>query len=99
MKSFLIVYDRRAGELREFRVFDAHESAEALQERFRQELNYGSDSGIEVVVLRATSEDAIKETHNRYFASGQELLHSVERAVQSQPGEPSKPDEVELASS
>jgi hypothetical protein len=77
MKSFLIVYDTRSGTLLDMRVFDAGRDDEALQERFREEIAKNANEDVEIVVLRAASEDAIRQSHARYFASSSELLTSA----------------------
>lgn len=68
MTYFLLVYDRKAG-----RIIDRHEYAEkdrakALQERFRLEATHRDHQDIEIVVLGAESEDALRKTHGRYFS-------------------------------
>lgn len=81
MKSFLIVYDTRSGTLIEMRVFEAGQDDEALQQRFQEELAKNLSDDVEIVVLRASSEDAIRESHARYFASSSELLSSTGDAL------------------
>lgn len=77
MKSFLIVYDTRAGTLLNMRVFEAGRDDEALRERFREEVAKNANDDVEIVVLRAASEDAIRQSHARYFSSSSELLSST----------------------
>lgn len=76
MRYFLLVYDQRAGRLLELVEFGPEERAEALRRRFeREELELGSPS-IEVVVLGAASQDALRRTHGRYFHTAAELAAS-----------------------
>ena len=66
MNHFLMVFDRRSGEVVDEAVYsDRHE---ALRARFAAERKYRDEPGIEVVVLAADSVDAMKRTHARYFA-------------------------------
>jgi hypothetical protein len=70
MRYYLIVFDRenhRIVELKEFA-----ESADAVHMRFRREIEHGK-RGYEVVVLGATSKEALVNTHSRYFDTGREL--------------------------
>jgi hypothetical protein len=66
---FLIEYDRSHGELVEIQAFDDLDRDEAENARLRRELTLHR-LGIrrEVVLLQAASENALQETHRRYFA-------------------------------
>lgn len=76
---FVLVYSRKRGELlRGIEVFDQAHRTDAMQRRFELEREY---PGEEVVVLGATSEDAIRETHGRYFYTTEQLLHRLGQAV------------------
>ena len=70
MRYYLIVFDRenhRIVELKEFA-----ESEDAVHMRFKREIDH-SERGYEVVVLGATSKEALVNTHSRYFDTGREL--------------------------
>ena len=72
MNSYVLVYSRSRGELlREIEVFDSDHPDEAMDRRFALEREY---PGEEVVVLGAESEDAIRQTHGRYFYTVEQLL-------------------------
>lgn len=73
MKSFLLVYDRLAGELLETLVFSGSERDEALRQRFEREQRYCTDPNIEVVVVTAASREVLEHTHGRYFKTIEEL--------------------------
>ncbi len=73
VKSFLLVYDRRAGKLLLDREFGVSERDEALRQRFELEHRYRTDPNIEVVVLTAASRQVIEHTHGRYFKTIEEL--------------------------
>ena len=75
MKSFLVVYNQSTGELVALRRFGSgpQERLEALEARLDAELQHQSQPEIEVVVLNAESEDALRRTHGRYFKSVHEL--------------------------
>lgn len=66
---FLIDYDRSRGELTSIEVFEDSERAAAEYQRLQRELTLHR-TGVkrEIVLLQAASEDALKETHGRYFA-------------------------------
>jgi hypothetical protein len=65
---FLIDYDRGAGTLATLRTFPDCARQEASEARLALELDH-KRAGIEheVVVLEASSEDALRRTHRRYF--------------------------------
>ena len=66
---FLVEYDRSRGELASLRAFDDSERNAAENERLQREITlYEKGIEREIVLLQAASEDAVKETHRRYFA-------------------------------
>lgn len=65
MKYFVLVFDTESGILESMTTHET--SAAALSARFESELEHPPTSGIEVVVLRASSEEAVRTTHPRYF--------------------------------
>lgn len=72
---FLIEYNRREGRIITFEAFDDTARVEAEKIRLDIELSLnrrGVDH--EVVLLQAASEDALRQTHRRYFENPQELL-------------------------
>jgi len=77
---FLIVFDRAHGRLLREEVFE--DNRDALQERFRAERLHRADD-VEVVVLTADSEEALRRTHARYFNSLSEL--AARRGAESMP--------------
>jgi len=81
MKYFLIVYETRTGQLQELTVFD--DSKAALEARFEREMDHAAESSIEVALLRAESEEALHESHARYFSSLVELVDR-ERTAESE---------------
>ncbi|HSV66029.1 MAG TPA: hypothetical protein VLJ59_09025 [Mycobacteriales bacterium] len=64
-KNFLLVLDRSAGRL--LSLVEHPTRAGALQARFDTEKQHRQDPSIEVVVLTAASEQALRRTHARYF--------------------------------
>lgn len=80
MQYFVIVYDRGRGKSRIEATYPATERSEAMRQRFRLEtLNEGRPE-LEVVVLGAESEHALRRTHARYFKSTQGLLTQIAEA-------------------
>ena len=67
MKSFLIVYDRKARRIMELREYEPADSSRALSDLFARELEERLAPDLEVVLLSAESLDALKYTHGRYF--------------------------------
>ena len=65
---FLIEYDRSRGDLIDIQAFDDLHRDAAENARLRRELIL-HQKGVrrEIVLLQAASEDALRETHRRYF--------------------------------
>jgi hypothetical protein len=81
MAHFLVVFDRRLGEvLREEPYDDYHD---ALAERFRTEKQHGDDPDIEVVVLSAASAGDLRRTHARYFLTLSQLASAEHSATRT----------------
>ena len=81
---FLIEYDRRKGQLVELREFANSELAEAQASRLDKEIRlHRNDVEREVVLLEASSRDALLKTHGRYFKSIQELLEDLRTELKS----------------
>jgi len=75
MAAFLLVYDRGTGTFVRKTRFDG--SNEALRARFDAEAEFAATPNIEIVVLEAESEDALRRTHGRYFLSLDELVDRI----------------------
>jgi hypothetical protein len=75
---FLIVYDRDAGEL--VRKARYETSAAAMQARFEAEAEFRGRPEIEVVAFVAESEEALRQTHARYFLDLAALGERMSRA-------------------
>lgn len=71
---FLIDYDRVRGQVGEFRIFQDSERKKAEDARLELELKHNY-LGVtrEVVLLEASSEEALRRTHRRYFENLSEL--------------------------
>jgi hypothetical protein len=78
---FLLDYDRLLGELAHVEVFDDADRGSAEDRRLKTELRQ-LRTGIrrEVVLLQATSEQALRKTHRRYFADIAALASADSRA-------------------
>lgn len=70
MKYFLIEFDREHEQL--LRLTEYANSTEAIDERFRRELEI-RDEDLEIVVLGAMNKEALIRTHSRYFNQNLEL--------------------------
>lgn len=66
---FLIDYDRSRGELSSIEAYEDSERNLAENQRLQRELELHR-KGVqrEIVLLQALNEDALKQTHRRYFA-------------------------------
>jgi len=89
MKAFLLVYRRSTAELLECRDL-GEDRAKALAERFAIEKRERHDSDIEVVILSARSEDALRRTHSRYFKTMSELASDFHVGITSTSSEESE---------
>ncbi len=72
MAHFLLIYDRSAGKL--VRQESYGSNGEAMRARFVAEGEFAGRPEIEVVVLVAESEEAMRRTHGRYFLGLSELV-------------------------
>ena len=77
---FLVEYDRSLGSVAQITVYEDSERELAENDRLQLELKLHSQ-GIEkeVVLLEASSEDALRRTHRRYFENLEELAKSSAR--------------------
>jgi len=76
---FLIHYDREAGRIIELRKFDDSQKQAAEEARIDLELlvvNRRLDQ--EIVILQASSEEAVRRTHRRYFESVRAIANDAE---------------------
>jgi spore cortex formation protein SpoVR/YcgB (stage V sporulation) len=73
MLNFLVVYNRRTGEV-SIQEFSADQDREAIRARFEAEAQHRGEPDIEVVVLNADSEDTLRRTHGRYFYTAAQLV-------------------------
>jgi chloramphenicol 3-O-phosphotransferase len=65
------------GRLRELREFDDADREAALAERFARECDTEGRHDLEIVLLGAPSEEALRRTHSRYFKSAREQPCSI----------------------
>lgn len=78
MRNFLIVYDRRTGEV-DVREFPPGQGREAIRARFETEAEHRGEPDIEVVVIGSRSREELLATHSRYFRSARELVTGSDR--------------------
>ncbi|HEX6018958.1 MAG TPA: hypothetical protein VFZ28_12745 [Burkholderiaceae bacterium] len=72
--QFLVEYDRRKGQLVRLRRYDVDQAEHAQDDRLEAELaHFASQEHIEVVLLEADAEEALRRTHRRYFEELREL--------------------------
>ena len=71
---FLIQYEPASGRLIRLQRFDDADRESADESRFALELeNARTASSVEVVLLEAESEEALRKTHRRYFETLEQL--------------------------
>jgi hypothetical protein len=74
---FLLEYDRRRRHIVTFERYDDAERAAAERRRLELELNdERRDANRELVLLQAIDEDALRQTHRRYFQNAREIIES-----------------------
>ena len=73
MKYFLLVYDRKRGEIRSQSEYPSAARDKALADRFAL-LQAQTDPEVEVVLLGANSYDDLRKTHGRYFMTLKEAV-------------------------
>ena len=75
MNSYLVVYDVAAGRLLQLDEYaDPNDAAEA---RLKREIELSERSGLEIVVLAAESQLALRRTHARYFNTVGQLARTA----------------------
>jgi hypothetical protein len=75
MQHYLVIYNRRKGQIVRHRRF--RKADEALDARFQAEREFRDEPEIEIVVLGADSWDSLGRTHSRYFKPVQELAEAA----------------------
>lgn len=75
MHNYLVIYNRRQGQIVRHRSFRKPQLA--LNARFEAEREFRDEPDIEVVVLAADSWDSLTRTHSRYFKGVRELAEAA----------------------
>ena len=73
MPLFLLVYDQRMGAIEKLMEFPDSERERALTERFALEESRLQEPHVEVIILSASTREALMQTHSRYFKGVSEL--------------------------
>jgi len=78
MTIFLIEYNRSSGKLIELLPFADSKRWEAEDERLKRELTLRrAGSSNEVVLLEASTQEALRHTHRRYFEDPIQILNAT----------------------
>lgn len=79
---YLIQYNRPTATLVALRRYDDVERIKAQSDRLALEIDL-NQRGVnhEVVMLEAANEEALRNTHQRYFENGHELIESLKRVA------------------
>ena len=80
MTQFLVRYRRSTGDLLRFEDLGPDRAA-AMDRRLEEERANKDDSDVEVVLLTASSREALIRTHARYFKSVPELAAALAAAL------------------
>ncbi|GAA3726623.1 hypothetical protein [Salinactinospora qingdaonensis] len=84
VKNFLLVYDRRRGEL--LREEEFSDPREAMMARFDAEDKFrGTGRNVEIVVLGAQSREDLLRTHGRYFSTASQLVDRLSSSLKITP--------------
>ena len=79
---FLVEYDRSKGRLVDIQEFADAERTKAEDARIELEVSLNrTKTDHEVVLLQAQSKEALRHTHNRYFADLRELIADLKRST------------------
>ena len=74
---FLIEYDRPSGRIVTFQSFDESSRELAANARLSLELRRNQQQvDREIVLLEAVSENALRQTHRRYFETARQIIES-----------------------
>lgn len=83
MHHFLVIYNRREGQV--IRHHDYSRPETALRARFAAEREFSGQPDIEIVVLGGESWASLGRTHSRYFKGVQELAAAALLRAQQSP--------------
>ena len=84
MNQYLVRYRRSTGDLLQFEDLGSDRTA-AMSRRIEEEKVHRDDPDIEVVLLTASSREALIRTHARYFKSVPELAAALAAALPAIP--------------
>ena len=84
MNQYLVRYRRSTGDLLQFEDLGPDRAA-AMDRRLEEERVHKDDPDIEVVLLTASSREALIRTHARYFKSVPELAAALAAALPAIP--------------
>ena len=87
MTQNLVRYRRSTGDLLQFEDLGPDRAA-AMDRRSEEERAHKDDSDVEVVLLTASSHEALIRTHARYFKSVSELAAALGAALPAIPAAP-----------
>jgi hypothetical protein len=78
---FLVVYSRTTQVLQQFRSYPDSNEEQAQADRLDAELNARPSDHIEALLLRAEDEQAVKNSHSRYFRDASTLLSELRHSA------------------
>ena len=90
MTQYLVRYRRSTGDLLQFEDLGPDRAA-AMERRSEEETAHKDDTDVEVVLLTASSREALIRTHARYFKSVPELAAALAAALPATPAAAARP--------
>jgi len=75
---YLLVYDRRRGEIMEREDFRATDRGRAFKRRLEKMIERREQPDVEVVLFSAESFSDLLKTHSRYFKTPEEILAGID---------------------
>jgi hypothetical protein len=74
MRFYVLTYDQERGRILDIENYGPDGADAALARRFELDRQYAERPTVEVVLLSAESQEALKLTHGRYFKTVSELV-------------------------
>lgn len=76
MNYYVLIYSQVEGRVLDVENYGPDSAPAALARRFELDREHSGHEGVEIVLLSAESEDALRQTHARYFKSVNELAQA-----------------------
>lgn len=77
MNYYLLIYDRRKGEIIEHREYPEQRRNDAFGDRLKEMIARRGQADVEVVLFSADSFADLVKTHSRYFKTPEEIFAGI----------------------